>query len=1252
MALNFFTQRDIDSMDVNDIPEEFINYFDGLPDARKAAIIESRPDLADALGYTTNQPADAADIIAASVQKEHGENIDADEFFEPEDYALEEIADVPTSEEMTQEEESSVLFPENIYDGLKISNFFEKSLEPFEAFTVYDGQTNCKIHRKLFRTVHFKYNQNGSIYGVSAFYCDDCNRLYLQEYQKFVEDELIKRGVVAKVFPLETSNAYIRSQLGEIELGDDEKIYIPDEWIEEKPICPIHGEKLEAYPYVIADRNLKVPFTGYYCESCEKVMLRRTKAIDLESECAAQGITAPTFEKITENKPKKMVYSSKDIKPDYYIDNGKASKFTYKNSRSFYRLSEEDTVVVSDSVYCPLEDHDTEEVEIVMMVQGKRNGRNAYLCAAGFCSQCQKYYLSEEDYKVIYGIGRPEVTIIMDVEEESYQITSGEVFELEKNHLAGLEDDLEKGVNSILNAKDYVNPYAIGDHDALKYAKFLSNNTYGKRLESLYEYKDKPYSYRVDITFAGKTETYYLGADDIEIDGEKRVVSYNSNFGKKLVNYRTLNLIKDGKQYDVKLSRSFDLENAKLFGYVNLRTDEDMIFRNGITDPFLIRVLNVRKRQHNLVDIIATIQENQNAIVDEHISHNIIVQGCAGSGKTMVLLHRLSSLKYNHPDFDFSTAIILTPNEQFNLHINGLASSLQIGNITRISVEQYYLDVLKTYSYEFIPNNKTIASEIYVNQSFVDYIYSDEYKKQFNRAYDEVIANRSELAVMLESVCKYFDESYSEPSTDTDASFIPSIKVRAERFERKIETKKEELSELENQMEQLAEKKASLDERIPKLEELANSAVKNAVPEINTKISKFISDSKQIIEEQQGLLDEIEFSQDKVQRQFLPFGKQAKLDELKKQHTAAVRKRNGEQRKLDEATRVFDFDFQDKTDEEILSWMRSVSLYIESVKDNIRFCERPKKELPLVLADRDDVAKQMNECQDKLDACRKDQYSVDAVRAVAYLKEKTEEYSAINTFNIIFDNTTREFREKNKVKVVRGLHRYDLYAQILFCMRFYNKTVGVLKYICVDEAQDMSFNEYKMIYELNNRDIILNIYGDTNQLLKPGRGISDWSELREYFHMKEFSLNENYRNTNQITRFCNNSFGMNVFQTGVDGAKVKEIPRRELEKELSTLKLGDERVAILVPRRIRKRQYLNMDILPGDIRSAIGERIENGAISLMYVDEVKGIEFDRVYVVPNKMTKNEKYIAYTRALSNLVLVVDENIDNTRVRVTA
>ena len=157
------------------------------------------------------------------------------------------------------------------------------------------------------------------------------------------------------------------------------------------------------------------------------------------------------------------------------------------------------------------------------------------------------------------------------------------------------------------------------------------------------------------------------------------------------------------------------------------------------------------------------------------------------------------------------------------------------------------------------------------------------------------------------------------------------------------------------------------------------------------------------------------------------------------------------------------------------------------------------------------------------------------------------------------------------------------------------------------------------------------------------RLIDIYTKLEKEFSMKEFQLNENYRNTNQITRFCNSSFEMDVMQTGVDGAKVREIPRRDLEKELAELKLGAEKVAVLVSRSVRRKNYLVMDILPADIRNAIGQKIDNGLISFMYVDEVKGIEFDKVFVVSNKMTKSEKYIAYTRALSELVIVVDENI---------
>ena len=57
---------------------------------------------------------------------------------------------------------------------------------------------------------------------------------------------------------------------------------------------------------------------------------------------------------------------------------------------------------------------------------------------------------------------------------------------------------------------------------------------------------------------------------------------------------------------------------------------------------------------------------------------NMIVQGCAGSGKTMILLHRLSYLKYNNLILNLDKAVIITPNDKFSLFINELAESLEL----------------------------------------------------------------------------------------------------------------------------------------------------------------------------------------------------------------------------------------------------------------------------------------------------------------------------------------------------------------------------------------------------------------------------------------------------------------------------------------------------------------------------------------------------------------------------------------------
>lgn len=48
-------------------------------------------------------------------------------------------------------------------------------------------------------------------------------------------------------------------------------------------------------------------------------------------------------------------------------------------------------------------------------------------------------------------------------------------------------------------------------------------------------------------------------------------------------------------------------------------------------------------------------------------------------------------------------------------------------------------------------------------------------------------------------------------------------------------------------------------------------------------------------------------------------------------------------------------------------------------------------------------------------------------------------------------------------------------------------------------------------------------------------------------------------------------------------------------------------------------------------------KILTGKISVLTVEQAKGLEFDCVYVYDKYMNKNEKYISYTRALKKLVV---------------
>ena len=1235
MVLNFFNQQDIDEIDINDIPEEFINYYESLDDTDKDSLLASRPELANALREVFPDT-----YIISGKELKNDINSKGEIILKK----LDEQKEINETDRALSGEYDVI--SQNMYEGRNLREIVVNNMKPLEALAISDSTTSCILHHIPFEKKTIKYTISAT-YGITLFICNECNRIFIRESSmEHIHNALVKRNIPHTFYDLDLTNRYLYSQMKDYEFEKDEKLYIPETWAEDRPVCPIHNSELIRIPCTKKYKERKITFTGYLCEQCNKILIRKAHAIDLNDECAILGIPTIESEALIKQKTKMNLTLKEEIKPDFIIEDRSIIPYQYDYIVDNYMLSEEDIIVVSDSACCSINGHESEEVLVSLWIQEKKGAHRVYMLCVGYCNQCQKYYMDIDDYELVYKIGRPEVTLIIDYEDKEYLITSGEVFNLERTHLNDLETNILSAIKKIEHSSDYVSVYATGDYDdgGLSFAKSLSKKKYGKRLENLKSYISSPYVYRVDIEAEDKTEVYYIGADDIILDERIQVISANSDFGRELVNYRNIKVKKGEKEYVIKLTRHFEIDHAVLYGYENLRTDEDLIFKNGVVDPFLKRILKMRKKQHQLTDIFITIQENQNQIINNDFNQNIIVQGCAGSGKTMILLHRLSALKYREKFFDFEKyAMILTPNDQFSLHIKGLAESLQIGTIVRSSIEQYYVDMLMQYDLAFKPDTK-ISEEMFVRQDYVDYIYSDQFRREFDKAYVRVITERNNLVEKFNVLIENIGQFKQINIFDDDYLVTLQIKLSLETIYSSFKQKEQNIIEAKEMLDKMVLRYHFLELRLKEREVLANNIVQEKLSSVYLKINIYITEKQNRIVELKEKKRKLRSEYLKIERSFIIFGKHTRLVELESQIKDIDHMLRNFTKQLEVEEIIFKEAQGNKSDEEIIKWMKKVAFYIKDVDEDIRICNMTRQEIVTIREELQEKDGELLKAQEKINQAQKVNYDLELKQEFEELSNKMNEYTMLNTYHLIFNEATASFKEEYGIKNINGkYHRYDLYAQLLFAKRYYHAVYGQTKFMCIDEGQELAFNEYRLIYELNQNNLIFNIFGDTNQLMKPGRGISDWSVIEKEFAAKKFTLNENYRNTNQITRFCNNSFDMNVLMTGVDGPSVREIPRRDLEKELATLDISIERVAILVPRGVQKKKYLYLEQLPPNMRDIIGDTIEDGRIAFMYVDEVKGIEFNKVYVIENKMARNEKYIAYTRALWELIIVVDENI---------
>ena len=219
-------------------------------------------------------------------------------------------------------------------------------------------------------------------------------------------------------------------------------------------------------------------------------------------------------------------------------------------------------------------------------------------------------------------------------------------------------------------------------------------------LRKLIEAEKRPYFGSMTFKEEGepKSDTYYVGITNIGDDViDWRCPAANMYYTSRL-----------GKtSFKAPMGKiECDLENRKQIKIENGKISRIIDSEIHIDDDMLQEVL-AKSSGDKMRNIAATIQEEQNEIIRNVSDRCIIVQGCAGSGKTSIGLHRLAYLLYGDRDVRSDNMLIFSPSDEFCEYISNVLPELGETNVAQTTFKDFAetfvsgFDKVETYM-EFI----------------------------------------------------------------------------------------------------------------------------------------------------------------------------------------------------------------------------------------------------------------------------------------------------------------------------------------------------------------------------------------------------------------------------------------------------------------------------------------------------------------------------------------------------------------------
>lgn len=243
-----------------------------------------------------------------------------------------------------------------------------------------------------------------------------------------------------------------------------------------------------------------------------------------------------------------------------------------------------------------------------------------------------------------------------------------------------------------------------------------------KKFKKLYSIQNKPYFARIDFKTNITEDKIYIGITNVEEDLNYYVYDWRSpicsmfyDYGVGPASYNSPDEKIDG---EITLKRQYQISDGKLNNVFDTTINID--------DEVLQSVLKENSSEH-MKNIVNTIQQEQNVVIRDDKTNNLIVQGIAGSGKTSVALHRIAYLLYKLEYLNSNNVLIFSPNNIFKEYIGNVLPELGEDNTLITTFHEFASTYIKEY-YRVEPYSEFLAryyKNEYQNNDLIKYKLSD-----------------------------------------------------------------------------------------------------------------------------------------------------------------------------------------------------------------------------------------------------------------------------------------------------------------------------------------------------------------------------------------------------------------------------------------------------------------------------------------------------------------------------------------------